>query len=162
MHLRTSNFIALCTDLFYGFGLRSKEGKSMLNLLDFTCGCLLACLDLDLDCRLLVGAWKLDWNMNSSMDITVVVAASRISHPAPRILHPAFRLSSCLSRSPPFCTSASLLSRNLIAALPPFPPLQSLCLCLCLRLRPVSQFFSPVWSNSKKGGVQGHRPCSAS
>jgi hypothetical protein len=55
-------------------------------------GCLVGCrLDLDLDRSVLVGAWKLHWNMNAFMDIAVVMVASRISHLASRISHLASR-----------------------------------------------------------------------
>jgi hypothetical protein len=92
--------------------------------------------------------------MNAFMDIVVVMVASRISHLA-RIWYLTSRLSSCLSRSPLFCTSASL-SHHLIAAVTIFASSESSPPSLSSTAFRISIIF--VWSNSKKGGVQGHRP----
>jgi hypothetical protein len=115
----------------------------------FSClfSCLFVCgsdLDLDLDVSLFVGVWKLDFALEYErlMDIVVIVASHLaphlVSHLVSRIPHPVLRLvclvissprclasriSSCSSRhpsrSPPFCTSASSLSRYLVISLPP-------------------------------------------
>jgi hypothetical protein len=121
---------------------------STLYLLDFTRVCLLVCVDLDLDCHLLVGAWKLDWNMNTSMDIAIVMVACRISHSTSRLV--------CLV---PHCLylgiviiSSSHCRGTTVSASSESPPLSSV----------VFHIFSPAWSNTKKGGVQGHRPRSVS
>jgi hypothetical protein len=103
--------------------------------------CLFACL-LGFEFGLSFAYWSLEIGLNYERIYgyrrrhgCLLHLTSRISHLASCILHPASRLSSCLSRSLPFHTSASLLSRHLTAALPPFTLLQSLRLRLCLHPR---------------------------
>jgi hypothetical protein len=132
-------------------------------------------LDLELDLNLdldWIWIWKWHWNMNAFMDIRRRhdCLASRISHLAFRISHFAFRISHLASRISHLASCfplpvSSCLSRSrrcvprprryLVVSFP-FFFFQSSASAFVFGIPYIRIFFSPAWSNSKKGGVQGH------
>jgi hypothetical protein len=138
----------------------------MLYLLDFTRVGIswLFELDLNLDLDLdLIWIWKWHWNMNAFMDIRRRhdCLASRISHFAFRISHPASRISLPVSRFPSrlVCLIPAVVYLSLVVISSSrflFFFFQSSASAFVFGIPYIRIFFSSAWSNSKKGGVQGH------